>query len=124
MRDDLCFVFADSLKRATQAGIALNRLLLDPGIGFAKTDAQNLDCVRLVGLLRQEFGLPVLLGLSRKSFLGRLLGRAVEDRQAGTLAANLFGVRQGATVLRVHDVGAHADALKIDALLHARPDAA
>ncbi|WP_025823675.1 dihydropteroate synthase [Asaia astilbis] len=106
------------LGQAERAGISRDRIVLDPGIGFGKTDPQNLESIRLIAALRAEYRLPVLLGLSRKSLFGRLLGRQIEDRLAGTLASNLYGVRQGAAVLRVHDVSQHVDAVKMTAWLH------
>jgi dihydropteroate synthase len=109
---DMSLFFEDALERAERAGILRERIWLDPGIGFAKTQEQNLDLIARLGRL-QRFGLPVLAGLSRKSFLGHVTGRPVQERLAGTIAAGLIAVYRGARILRVHDVAEHADALKV-----------
>lgn len=115
--DDMKAFFARSLTLADQAGVARGRLALDPGIGFGKTLDQNLAAIRALPVLRAEFGCAVLLGVSRKSFLGLLTGRAVGERLSGTLAAGAFGLLSGADVLRVHDVAAHRDAALVLAAL-------
>ncbi|GBQ11540.1 dihydropteroate synthase [Swaminathania salitolerans] len=117
LRDGFRRWFDTVLAHAGRAGIERGRIVLDPGIGFGKTDAQNLESIRLIPMLRETYGLPVLLGLSRKSLFGRLLGRAVDARLAATLAADLYGARAGAALLRVHDVAAHRDALAVTTLL-------
>lgn len=94
------------------AGIAKERLLLDPGIGFGKTDAHNLSLLRHLPVLAAT-GYPLLVGVSRKSLLGRLLGRPVDERLAGSLALALLAVQQGAVILRVHDVRETADVLRL-----------
>ncbi|MFT9381901.1 dihydropteroate synthase [Gluconobacter sp.] len=109
--------FDHSLNLAEKAGVKKDFLILDPGVGFGKTQDQNVQAVASVGILKQEYGLPVLLGLSRKSMFGYLLGRPVDERLAGTLAANLFGADAGADILRVHDVREHADALAMRQIL-------
>lgn len=100
------------LQALTSAGIGLDRITLDPGIGFGKTPAHNLDLLR-----RQKellaLGRPLLLGWSRKSTLGEVTGRPVEQRLAASLAAALAAVRQGAAIVRVHDVAETADALRV-----------
>ncbi|EHH68949.1 dihydropteroate synthase [Gluconobacter morbifer] len=111
--------FDRSLAIARRAGISEDRLILDPGVGFGKTPAQNVQAVARLGELKRAYGLPVLLGLSRKSLFGTLLGRGTDERLAGTLAANLWGIRAGADIIRVHDVREHVDALKISAILEA-----
>lgn len=94
------------------AGVALDRIVIDPGIGFAKTDDHNW-CM----LCRQAellvIGRPLLVGWSRKSTLGRLTGRDVQHRQAASVAAALGSVLQGAAIVRVHDVAETVDALKV-----------
>jgi len=97
---------------AEAAGIQRNRILIDPGFGFGKTLAHNLDLLRELGSL-SEIGVPVLAGLSRKSMLGTLTGREVGDRAAASVAAALIAVQRGAKVVRVHDVRETVDALKI-----------
>lgn len=105
---------ADAVARAAQAGVARDSLLLDPGLGFGKTVAQNLAIVR-AGAGCVPPGYPLLSALSRKSFVGRVsLGRdsSPEERLAGTLALSVEHLRRGARVFRVHDVAAHAQALR------------
>lgn len=109
---DMDGFFATSLKLADAAGIARNRIMLDPGVGFGKTAPQSLQVIRNLGALK-KFGLPLLMGLSRKSFIGMTTGDMEADRLAGTIAANLAAITQGANVLRVHDVAEHAQALRI-----------
>lgn len=94
------------------AGIEKRRLVVDPGFGFGKTLQHNLAL--LAGLRRfTELGVPVLAGLSRKSSLGQITGRAVDDRVAASVAAHLLAVQNGARLVRVHDVAATVDALKV-----------
>lgn len=97
---------------ARLAGIVDERIVVDPGIGFAKTAAHNLELLcRQQELL--DVGRPLLVGWSRKSTLGVITGRAVGDRLAASVAAALVAVQRGASVLRVHDVAATVDALKV-----------
>ncbi len=97
---------------AMAAGIALDRIVLDPGIGFGKTPAHNLAlAVRQRRLL--ELGCPLLLGWSRKSTLGQLTGRPVGERTAASVAAAMSAVCNGAAIVRVHDVAETVDALKV-----------
>lgn len=103
---------ARRVEAALAAGIARARIALDPGIGFAKTPPQNLELTRRLGALG-DLGLPLLLGWSRKSTLGWLCGRTVDERLPASLAAALAGVNQGARILRVHDVAATVDALRV-----------
>jgi len=122
LHDEFRRYFDALLSQAMRAGIRREHIMLDPGVGFGKTDPQNLESIRLISALREEYGMPVLLGLSRKSLFGRLLGRAVDERLAATLAANLCGMARGASILRVHDVAPHVDAVRIASLL-GRPGA-
>jgi dihydropteroate synthase len=97
---------------AVAAGIAEERLLLDPGIGFGKTTDHNLELLaRLDELV--AIGRPLVIGTSRKSFLGRLTGREVDDRVAATVATNVMAFERGAQIFRVHDVAPVRDALLI-----------
>ena len=104
------------LKERVQALVAQNvsrgRLCLDPGIGFGKTPQHNLDLLRRQNELL-DLGLPLLVGWSRKSTLGHVTGKPVGDRLAASLAAALASVHQGAKVVRVHDVAATVDAMKV-----------
>lgn len=94
-------------------GISRNRLCIDPGFGFGKTMVHNLELLRNIGKMRDELHLPLLAGLSRKSMLGTITGRAVDDRMAASLAAALVAVMYGAQIVRVHDVAQTVDALKV-----------
>lgn len=98
-----------------QAGIPLERICIDPGFGFGKALAHNIQLLRRLDVFT-ELGLPVLAGLSRKSMLGALTGRAAMDRMPAGIAAHLLAAMRGARILRVHDVAATRDAL---AILHA-----
>jgi len=102
----------ERLAAVTGAGIAAERVLLDPGIGFAKTPAHNLELLRRQPELL-TLGRPLLVGWSRKSTLGSVTGRPVGDRLAASVAAALAAVQQGAAVVRVHDVQATVDALAV-----------
>lgn len=93
-------------------GIPPERLVIDPGFGFGKTLDHNLALLARLGELR-DLGLPILVGLSRKSMLGAITGRAVGERLPASLAAALLAVERGASILRVHDVAATVDALKV-----------
>jgi dihydropteroate synthase len=93
----------ESVAMAEAAGIARSQMLVDPGIGFGKTAAQNLEIMRRLPELR-ALGLPVLVGTSRKSFIGITLGLPVEERLEGTAATVALAIAGGADVVRVHDV--------------------
>ena len=97
---------------AEAAGIQRNRIVIDPGFCFGKTLAHNLTLLRELNVLT-ELGVPVLAGLSRKSMLGTLTGQDVEQRLPASIAAALIAVQRGANIVRVHDVRATVDALKI-----------
>jgi dihydropteroate synthase len=99
---------------ATAAGIARERIMVDPGIGFGKTVEHNLELLARLGEL-SVLGLPIAIGTSRKSFLGRLTGRGEEERLAATIATNVIALLAGASVFRVHDVAPLRDALAVAA---------
>jgi dihydropteroate synthase len=104
----------ERLAYAVAEGIPEERIWLDPGIGFGKTLDHNLELIaRLDEIV--AIGRPVVFGASRKSFLGKLTGRQVDERLAGTIAANIIAYARGARVFRVHDVPANVDALKVAA---------
>jgi len=94
------------------AGIEAQNIIIDPGFGFGKTLAHNLQLLRELDRLT-ESGFPVLVGLSRKSMIGAMTGRTVDDRLAGSLALALFAAQKGAAIIRVHDVAPTVDVLKI-----------
>lgn len=96
----------------SQAGVADARITLDPGIGFGKTPAHNIELLKRQAELL-DLGRPLLLGWSRKSTLGQITGKPVEERLVASVAAALAAVTLGARIVRVHDVGATADALKV-----------
>ncbi len=99
-----------------QAGIASNRLLIDPGFGFGKTRAHNITLIQQLNALTQ-LGLPILVGLSRKSVLGQVTGSDVDARLYASVAAAVISVMKGAQIVRVHDVKATVEALKVVAAI-------
>lgn len=115
--DDLRRFLDRSLDLVRRAGVAESRILLDPGIGFGKTPEQSLTCISRLGDLSDWYGLPVLLGLSRKRFIGHVLDTEVDKRLTGTLAANMSGLARGAKVIRVHDVAPHSEAVRMFAAI-------
>jgi len=113
--DDVRAFLEERLAFAVAEGIAEERVLLDPGIGFGKTTDHNLELLRRLDELT-TLGRPVVVGTSRKSFLGRLTGREVaSERVAGTVATNVIALERGATVFRVHDVAPNVEALTVAA---------
>lgn len=112
----------DRVQRAFAAGIPADRIVIDPGIGFGKTEAHNLAILRRISVYH-GLGLPILLGLSRKRFIGRI--GTVEDPQArmpGTLALTLAGIGQGVQIHRVHDVADIKQGLRLWSALHMREE--
>ena len=104
----------ERMASAVASGVAEERIMLDPGIGFGKTLAHNLELLRRLGEI-VALGRPVAIGTSRKSFLGRITGADVDDRLPGTIATNVIAYERGARVFRVHDVAAVYDALAVAA---------
>lgn len=113
--DDVVQQVTDFLQRrlsvCEQAGIDRTRICVDPGIGFGKTADHNLSLMRATSRIRKMLGRPILVGHSRKRFLSKLLGRTVEERNAGTAGVSVALAQNGADILRVHDVNATRDAL-------------
>ena len=114
VRSDL----TESVHTASGAGVKLQNIILDPGVGFAKTYEQNLAVIRRIKELEcpdagSENRFPVLLGCSRKSVIGKTLDKPVDDRLYGTLATTAYAVSQGVGIVRVHDVAANADVIKL-----------
>jgi len=105
--------FSDRITAMQQHAVGKNRLLLDVGFGFGKTLQHNLTLLKHQKLFSERFSLPVLAGLSRKSMLGTITGKAVESRLAASLGAALTAVAHGAQIVRVHDVAETIDALKV-----------
>jgi dihydropteroate synthase len=120
--DDVKSFLEQRLQFAVSEGVPEERILLDPGIGFGKTERHNLELLRRLGELR-ELGRPILIGTSRKQFLGRIQARAAGNaepadaahRLAGTLASNVLAYERGASVFRVHEVAPVRDALAVAA---------
>jgi dihydropteroate synthase len=110
--DEVASFLAARVQALCERGVAAGRIVLDPGIGFGKTPEHNLELLRRQRELL-ALGHPLLAGWSRKSTLGALTGRAVTDRLAASVAAALAAVQLGAKVVRVHDVAATVDALKV-----------
>jgi dihydropteroate synthase len=104
--------FDERITACMAAGIAREQLLLDPGYGFGKTLAHNYQLLAAQKELL-DYGLPLLVGMSRKSMIGNLLGRPVDERLAGSLACALIGMQHGARIIRVHDVRETMDALRV-----------
>jgi len=92
-----------SVRRAVLAGVSKRQIIVDPGIGFSKTPEDNLLLLKRLAILRR-LGLPILVGASRKSFLGKVLGVPVEQRLSGSLACCAMAIMEGAHIVRVHDV--------------------
>ena len=110
--DDVKAFLAERLELATSRGIAEERVRLDPGIGFGKTLEHNLELLRRLGELT-EIGRPIVVGTSRKSFIGKITGREVDERLGGTIASCVVAYSNGAEMLRVHDVAPVRDALLV-----------
>jgi dihydropteroate synthase len=109
---DIRRFFAHSLVLADKAGIARTRIILDPGIAFGKTARQNVEVItRLTEFT--DFGYPILVGVSRKTFLGSLVQGGIDGTLVGTIAAGLAALTRGASLFRVHDVAEHVTAFKV-----------
>ena len=120
LMDEMKRYFERSLEIAAAAGVPASRIVLDPGIGFHKTQRQNLEILSRLPELK-SLGLPVLVGVSRKSVIGYVLGGTPEERLEGTLAAGVLAAWQGVEFVRVHDVAANLRAIRMaEAILSAR----
>jgi len=108
--DDIRAFLAQRIERATAAGIDEEKIWIDPGIGFGKTTEHNLELLRRLAELR-DLGRPIMVGTSRKGFIGSLTGADVGERLGGTIATCVLAVANGADALRVHDVGPVREAL-------------
>lgn len=109
---DMLDFFARALDKADAAGVSRERLVLDPGVGFGKTFQQNLAAVCRLGELR-VLGLPLLLGTSRKSLIGKVIDTTPAQRLPGTIASNVIGIMTGVEIIRVHDVAEHVQAARV-----------
>lgn len=103
----------DRIHALSEAGVEHERICIDPGFGFGKTLQHNLTLLKDLGRMAQELDRPVLAGLSRKSMIGAITGKPVEQRLGGSIAAALSAVAHGARIVRVHDVAATVDAIKV-----------
>ena len=101
--NDLIIFFKSKIKIASEAGISNNMIILDPGIGFGKKVQDNFEIIRELKQIK-AMGYPILLGPSRKSFIGQVLDLPVEDRLEGTMASISAGILNGANIVRVHDI--------------------
>jgi dihydropteroate synthase len=116
--DEIVHFFNGRIKACLAAGIAKNHLILDPGFGFGKLVEHNMSLLRHIEKL-QQFSLPLLLGVSRKSTLGILLNKKVNERMVGGIAIAVYAVINGVNIVRTHDVDETSQALKIiDAIYH------
>jgi dihydropteroate synthase len=116
---EACLAFFErSLAIARRAGILEDRIAFDPGIGFGKSAEQNLEIVARTAELT-GFGFPILIGTSRKGFIGQVTGREAQDRVIGTLVTNVAAALQGAAIVRVHDVAEHVEAMRMAAAVRA-----
>lgn len=102
--DDIIKSLGESMRKAVAAGVGEERIIIDPGFGFGKTPAQNLTLLKELGRFL-ELGRPILIGTSRKSFIGAVTDAVPEGRLEGTAATVAIGIINGASIVRVHDVG-------------------
>jgi dihydropteroate synthase len=102
-----------AVQALTVAGVERARICVDPGFGFGKNLEHNLQLMKDLRRMKARLGLPMLIGVSRKSMIGQMTGRPVAERLAGSLAAALYAADRGSDILRVHDVAATVDALKV-----------
>ena len=115
---DVVAFFARSLEIAERAGIARDKIVLDPGIGFGKTPDQSIACIARLAEFR-HFGLPLLVGASRKRFINSVTPSAPDDRIGGSIASHLLAVENGAAIIRAHDVAETVQALRVAAAIGA-----
>jgi dihydropteroate synthase len=90
----------------------INKCILDPGIGFGKRQEDNIEIIKKIQIFK-KLGYPLLLGTSRKSFIGQITGQKISDRLAATLSVNLLALQNGVDIIRVHDLAAHRDMIKV-----------
>ncbi len=119
---DICAEILQLVETAREAGVPDDQIIVDPGIGFGKTVTQNLAIINQIDRIK-ALGFPVLLGASRKSFIGRVLDVPVDQRLEGSAAASAIGILRGADIIRVHDVEAMTRIARMtDAILNAPAD--
>ena len=112
---EILFFFEQRLKELEQAGISSDRIVLDPGMGFflGSDEESSINVLQNLELIKNRYGLPLLISVSRKSFLRKIVGKTVGESSAATLAAEIFAAMNGADYIRTHDVGALKDALTL-----------
>jgi dihydropteroate synthase len=115
---DVIAFFGRSLEIAARAGIATDKIVLDPGIGFGKTPEQSIICLAHLAAFRR-FGMPLLVGASRKRFINSVTPSPPDDRIGGSIASHLLAVAQGAAIIRAHDVKETVQALRVAAAIEA-----
>jgi dihydropteroate synthase len=115
---DVINFFARSLEIAGRAGIARKDIVLDPGIGFGKTPEQSITCIARLAEFKR-FGLPLLVGASRKRFISTVTPSTPDERIGGSISAHLLAVAKGATIIRAHDVAETVQALRVAAAIEA-----
>jgi dihydropteroate synthase len=113
---DVQVFFSRSLDIAARAGIRPDKIVLDPGVGFGKTPEQSMAVIARLDAFK-SFGLPLLVGASRKRFINSVVPSSPDQRLGGSIAAHLLAVRKGAAIVRVHDVAATVQALRVDTAL-------
>ena len=110
---EVSFFLQERVNALQAAGVGYDRLCIDPGFGFGKSVEHNYSLLKNTSRLIQELGLPLLAGMSRKSMIGAITGKPLEQRLAGSLGAALAAAAQGAMIIRVHDVAETVDALNV-----------
>ena len=115
---DVIAFFSRSLEIAARAGIVRDNIVLDPGIGFGKTPEQSMTCIARLADFRR-FGLPLLVGASRKRFINTVIPSSPDDRIGGSISAHLLAVENGAAIVRAHDVKETIQALRVAAAIEA-----
>ena len=115
---DVIAFFSRSLEIAARAGVARDNIVLDPGIGFGKTPEQSITCIARLAEFKR-FGLPLLIGASRKRFINAVTPSAPGDRIGGSISAHLLAVEKGAAIVRAHDVKETVQALRVAAAIEA-----
>lgn len=111
--EEVALFLQERVAAAEDAGINSSRLCIDPGFGFGKTLEHNLELLRNIEKLISDLSLPLLAGMSRKTMIGAITGKPIEQRMAGSVSAALAAIARGALIVRVHDVAETVDALKV-----------
>ena len=110
---EVCDWLSNRCQALKNAGVSSDSISIDPGIGFGKTLEQNLSLIRGIPLIKERLGYSILIGTSRKSFIGLLTKQPVDQRLSGTLASSFYSLQQGASICRVHDVASLRDYLTV-----------